>query len=847
MSTTSHTNLPVHHVLPSLLDALKREGRAVLEAPPGAGKTTMVPLALLEENLSGRIVMLEPRRLAVRGAAWRIAELIGEKPGGRVGYRMRGETKVGPDTQIEIITEGILTSMMRRDPELSGIEVLIFDEFHERSVHTDVGLALALHAAELFRPDLKIVVMSATLNGPAVAALLGGAPIIRSEGEIFPVETIYAGRDRDRWVEEDVAGLVRRIRPDTSGDILLFLPGVGEIERTMGYLDDLRSVIDIYPLHGRLGRVEQSRAIAPSPPGRRKIVLATSIAETSLTIEGVEVVVDAGLQRRPRFDPSTGLSRLETSRVSRASADQRRGRAGRLRPGICYRLWDRAEDHTLRPEDTPEILETDLLPLALDLLAWGASPEELRWLDPPPPGPYAAALELGERLGLIDATGGLTVAAEEVLRLPVHPRLGMMIRAARQYRGGVELGASLAAILEEGDPLRLGRGEEDPDIRRRLDLLRSAERGERLPAKGDRYRVERILREVRRITDHARSLPARREEEKKRLPSAALLLAVAYPDRIAARRGEGSPRYLMSNGRPVRLPEGAPSPHPFLVVPAAGGMGEEGRIELAAPISIEEIESVLGERIVEENVVGWDRDRNRATATAERRLDSLTLSSRRISRPDDQMILRAVVQEVLRAGLSILPWSRDATTLRNRITFLYLIQERGELPLSLNWPDLSDDALLGRVEEWLTPLLMQSRGKPGRLDQINLVKGIQSLLGWEEIASLDTLAPERITVPSGSQIRIDYSRPEEPVLPVRLQEMFGSTSTPRIAQGTWPLTLHLLSPAHRPLQVTRDLEGFWERTYDEVRKEMKGRYPKHYWPEDPKEAEPRRGVRRRRL
>lgn len=846
MSTTSHTNLPVHHVLPSLLEALKREGRAVLEAPPGAGKTTMVPLALLRENFSGRIVMLEPRRLAVRGAAWRIAELIGEKPGGRVGYRMRGETKVGPDTRIEIITEGILTAMLRRDPELSGIGTLIFDEFHERSVHTDVGLALAIHAAELFRSDLKIVVMSATLNGPAVAELLGGAPIIRSEGEMFPVETIYVGRDRDRWVEQDVAGLLRRIRPETSGDLLVFLPGVGEIERTMGYLEDLRSTIDIYPLHGRLGRGEQNRAIAPSSPGRRKVVLATSIAETSLTIEGVEVVVDAGLHRGPRFDPSTGLSRLETGRVSRASADQRRGRAGRLRPGVCYRLWDRAEDHTLRPEDTPEILETDLLPLALDLLAWGASPDQLRWLDPPPPGPYAAALELGERLGLIEPDGTLTTAAEEVLGLPVHPRLGMMIHTARRYVGGVELGASLAAILEEGDPMRLARGEEDPDIRRRLDLLRSAERGERLPVAADRRRVERILKEVGRITHHAGSLPDAKEQKKLPTPSAALLLAVAYPDRIAARRGEGNPRYLMSNGRPVRLPDGSPPPHTFLVVPAAGGMGEEGRIELAAPIAIEEIEAVLGHRIVEENVVGWDREQNRATATTERFLDSITLSSRRISRPDPQMIVRAVVQEIKRAGLELLPWSREATTLRNRITFLYLLQQKGELPVTLNWPDLSEQTLLERAEEWLTPLLMQGSGKKGNLDQVNLVKGLQDLLGWEERASLDRLAPERIAVPSGSQIRIDYSRPEEPVLPVRLQEMFGCMTTPRIAQGRWPLTLHLLSPAERPLQVTRDLEGFWERTYDEVRKEMKGRYPKHYWPEDPKEAEPRRGVRRRK-
>lgn len=840
-------NLPIQTVLPELLERLRERGRVVLEAPPGAGKTTLVPIALQrdpERKGEGKIVMLEPRRLAVRGAAWRIAELLGEEPGGLVGYRMRGESRVGPRTRIEILTEGVLTGMMRDNPELADISTLIFDEFHERSIHADLGLALALHAAEIFRPDLQIVVMSATLDGNAVAELLGGAPIVRSEGKVFPVETRYAGRNEGRRVEEDVAGLLRRIRGETSGDLLVFLPGAGEIDRTAALLADLEGV-EVHRLHGRLSREEQSRAILPSATGERKVVLATSIAETSLTIEGIEVVVDAGLRRGPRFDPATGLSRLVTSRVSQASANQRRGRAGRLGPGLCYRLWEKGEQGLLRPADTPEILEADLLPLALDLLAWGASVEELKWLDPPAAGPYNGALDLGRRLGLISEEGGLTQTAEEVLRLPVHPRLGVMLLESRRFQNGPPIATTLAAILEEGDPVRSSSRRNDPDLEIRLAMLHAWEEDRQaLADNADRSRLRRISAEKKRIMRVLKSLP---REKGSLLPPAspARLLATAYPDRIGVQRREGGARYLMSGGRPVRLAREADPRHRYLVIPSAGGTAEEGIVELALPMELEEIEEWAADQIVEEVSVSFNTERGRAEIVAERRLGSATLTARPVQNPDDRLVVRAILQEIATTGLDRLPWTRESTRLRERLQFLhrYWSGREGADPAENPWPDLSDAGLLSSLEEWLTPLLLNRKGKD-RLSRLNMSEALRSLLGWEELASLDKLAPERYTVPSGSAIRIDYSRPEEPVLPVRLQEMYGSHRNPGLLDGRVPLTLHLLSPAGRPVQVTRDLSGFWKGSYAEVRKEMKGRYPKHFWPDNPGEAEPRRGVRK---
>ena len=835
-SGSAQQALPVSHVLPELLESLRESRSVLLEAPPGAGKTTLVPPALLDQEWvgGGRILLLEPRRIAARSAAFRIAELLGEEPGETVGYRMRGESRIGPDTRIEVLTEGVLTAIFRNDPSLSGVAAVIFDEFHERSIHADLGLAFALYSAELFRPDLRIVIMSATLDSDRLVTLLDNPPVVRSQGKIFPVETRYVGRDRNRRIEEEVAGTVRRALGETGGDLLVFLPGAFEIERTAQLLDDLthQGELELHTLHGSLPRPRQDRALLPSPSGKRKVVLSSAIAETSLTIEGIGVVVDSGLSRVPRFDPTTGLTRLATIPVSRASADQRRGRAGRLGPGLCYRLWEEGENHGLRAATTPEILETDLLPLALDLRALGAEPEELRWLDPPPVGPWGAALELGRRLGLLDAAGGLTPVGRRGLDLPLHPRLGRMILAAAGHPESLKRGAALAALLEEGDPLRRNRHEHDPDLFLRLDLIERYRQDRRSGPEGDRGMLERILREQRRLEALIRKVkggePAEREL------SVGELLAVAYPDRIAAQRQPGSNRYLLSNGRAARLPDRAPPSAPFLVVPSLSGSGAEGIIDLAVPIGMEEIERIAGDRIRRNVAVDWNADAGRVEIREERMLDSLTLSSEPVHDPDEETVIRGTLEGIRRTGLRALPWTRNAESLRERIAFLHHYASGPEPTVAGEWPDVSDQGLLDRLDDWLAPLLMRGRGR-NRIAGLDMVEALRSLLGWQEIADLDRLAPERIEVPSGARIRIDYTRSEEPILPVRLQDMFGGRTTPRIAGGAVPLTLHLLSPANRPVQITRDLEGFWTGSYVEVRREMKGRYPKHRWPENPQE------------
>lgn len=838
-------DLPIVPVLDELRDALRNAGRAVLQAPPGAGKTTVVPLALLQEPWLGtkKIVMLEPRRLAARGAAWRIAELLGEQIGGRAGYRMRGETRVGPDTRIEVVTEGILTRMLQNDPALEDVGLVIFDEFHERSLQADLGLAFVLQAVELFRPDLRLLVMSATLEGEPVARLLGGAPVITSEGRSFPVETRYVPHDRDLRVEDRTARtIVRALREEPEGDLLVFLPGYGEIRRTEERLKEgLKEGtegIEIHTLHGTLPRQTQERAIRPAPRGVRKVVLSTSIAETSLTIEGVRVVIDAGLSRVPRFSPRSGMTRLETVRVSAAAADQRCGRAGRLGPGICYRLWSEAEQGGLLPASPPEILEADLAPAALELFRWGAAPEDLRWLDPPPAGAYAAACELLHELDGLDENGRLTRHGERMAGLPVHPRLAhMILRAADENR--TAQGALLAALLEERDILRGEAARRDPDLRRRIELLERFRRGERAAAETDPTTVQRVLEggeRLRRIAE---------PEEKKKRESGfdpyaeewGSLLALAYPDRVAQRRPGNDERYLLRNGRGGRLPErGHLSGEEYLVAAGIGGSGAEGTIELAAPISLAEIRRIFSGQI--RNVVRaeWEGGERGVAAQREEMLGALLLSSASIENPDEEMIIEATMHGVRRNGIRILPWTRDLEDLCLRSTFLHRRYDP-------DWPEMTEAALAERLEEWLRPALY---GLPGRnrLKRLDLKGALLNLLGWERSRDIDALAPERLPVPSGSSVRLDYGNPDEPVLPVRLQEMFGAQDTPRIAAGRVPVTLHLLSPARRPVQITQDLAGFWRRTYAEVKKELKGRYPKHYWPDDPLQAEPTRGTKR---
>ena len=864
------TSLPIHSVLPTLLNALQVHHEAVLQAPPGAGKTTIVPLALIKEEwLEGKkIILLEPRRLAARGAAWRMADLLGQQAGERVGYRMRGESRVSKTTQIEVVTEGVLTRMLQSDPSLEGVGIIIFDEFHERSLHADLGLSLALQAQELFRNDLRLLVMSATLDGKSISRLLGDAPIINSDGKIFPVETIYTGRDTDVRIEEQTARTVARaLREEPTGDVLVFLPGYGEIRRTeerlQGIIGD--GAVQVHALHGSLQREEQDRAIQPASNGVRKIVLATSIAETSLTIEGVRIVIDSGLSRVPRYSPRSGMTRLETVRVARASADQRRGRAGRLGPGRCYRLWNQAEDAALLQHISPEILEADLVPLALELARWGAHPDELRWLTSPPSGAYQAACELLRELDALDGEGVLTPHGELMSGLPVHPRLAHLILCAKE-KALTELACLLASLLEERDILRGDRARRDPDIALRVEVLRRfKEEGYRsLPNDADRNAVKRVMEGAGRLLRVARGLEQtsstslvddvwskqsnnnqERDSQKWDDQDIGLLLGLAWPDRIAGcRKGDINHKgeetaYNLSNGRRARLPATGPlSNEDFLVVPSIGGSRSEGVIELAAPISLAMLRAEFSHHIRQTDVVVWHGPERGVTAEREELLGALVIGNAKLHNPDDEAVIRATLEGIKERGLTVLPWTPDLRELCQRVTCLH----RRHNPA---WPLMSEETLLASVDEWLLPALQARTGR-NRLKGLDLKSALLGLLNWEQVRDIDTLAPERLEVPSGSKIRLDYSNPDEPVLAVRLQEMFGATDTPRIAGGRIPITLHLLSPARRPVQVTQDLAGFWERTYAEVRKELKGRYPKHYWPDDPHQAEPTRRTRPRK-
>lgn len=840
----SSSPLPIDPVLPDLRAALAAGPNVVLQAPPGAGKTTRVPLALLDEAwLAGRrIVVLEPRRLAARAAAHRMADTLGERVGETVGYRIRMETRVGPRTRVEVVTEGVLTRLLARDPTLEGIGCLIFDEFHERSVHADVGLALALHSQSLVRDDLRLLVMSATLDGAAVAALLGGAPVITSEGRSFPVETRYLARRAEQRVEGAVAGAVRAALAAERGDVLVFLPGAGEIRRVQALLEEGGVPADtrVIPLHGSLPQEVQDAAIAPSPPGRRKVVLSTSIAETSLTIAGVRVVVDSGLARVPRFSPRSGMTRLETVRVSRASADQRRGRAGRVAPGVCYRLWAEAEDAHLLPHAPPEIVEADLAPLALDLAAAGiADPAELRWLDAPPPAAHAQARELLRELGALGGDGRITPRGERMAALALHPRLAHMLLEGAAL-GHAALAAGLAALLGDRDVLRGADGPPDADLRLRLEALRDAAAG-RPPAMVhgnvvDRDALRRALTQAREWERRLGARPTPRAADDAEW--AGVLLAFAYPDRVAQRRPGGGARYLLRNGAGAAL-AGAQTlaTAPYIVAAELGEQRPEARVFLAAPLAPEELERHLGDQIEREEVVAWDDEARAVRAVRRERLGAIVLREAPLREPDPARVAAALADAVRRGGLAMLPWSDAARRLRERLAFLHRLDPDA-------WPDVADEALLASLDAWLAPRLYGLR----RLDDVRRLDMAELLLEgvpWGQRAALDTLAPTHVTVPSGSRVPIDYADPDAPVLAVRLQELFGLAETPRVGGGRVPLTLHLLSPARRPVQVTRDLASFWRSSYFDVKKDLKGRYPKHYWPDDPLVAEPTARAKRR--
>lgn len=839
--------LPVVEALPELKAALLDPGSAVLVAPPGAGKTTLVPLALLDEDwLAGRkIVVLEPRRLAARAAAHWMARLLGRGDvGGVVGYRVRMDTRVGPDTRIEVVTEGVLTRMLQSDPSLDGVGMVVFDEFHERSLHADLGLALGLHCRRLFRSDLRVLVMSATLDAAPVAELLDRAPVVESHGRTFPVETRFRATPVEGWIEPPTVRAVLRALDEEEGDVLVFLPGAGEIRRTSERLDraDLPRGVDVLPLFGSLSRKEQERAIAPSPKGRRKVVLATSIAETSLTIEGVRVVVDSGLMRVPRFDPGTGMTRLETLRVTRDAADQRRGRAGRVAPGSCYRLWTKGEDRGLVPHRRPEILEADLAPLALELAAWGAEPHELAWLDPPPEAAYAQADELLRELDALEGEGAITDHGKEMAGLGHHPRLAHMLLRAKEL-GLAAVACDLAALLGDRDILDADRRAPDADLRLRVEALREARRGGR--ARVDTIRGQRVhgggLRRALREAGHwRRRLGVGRDArvEESQVEEVGVLSALAYPDRIGRRRPGERGRFLLRNGRGAAFREAQPlAGEDWIVAVEVEGRGREARIFRAAPVTPEAIRRHFGDQIRRVRDVAWDPDAGRVRAHRREMLGALVLAEAPLADPPEAEVVEALLDGVRGEGLEALPWTKATRQLRERLAFLHHDDPE-------TWPDRSQDALMGSLGEWLAPFLagMKSLDDLSRLD---LAEALLTGLGWKVRRRLDELAPTHLEVPSGSRIPVDYSDVRAPALAVRIQEVFGMEETPRIAGGRVPVTMKLLSPAHRPVQVTRDLASFWKAAYFEVRKDLKGRYPKHHWPDDPLEAQATRRTKPR--
>jgi ATP-dependent helicase HrpB len=841
-------DLPVVPVLRDVALALADHRGAVLVAPPGAGKTTLVPLALLDADWLGdrKIIVLEPRRLAARSAAHRMASLLGEDDaGGTVGYRVRMDTKVGPRTRIEVVTEGVLTRMLIDDPALAGVGLVVFDEFHERSLHTDLGLALTLQSRQLLRDDLRLLVMSATLDPTPVAKLLDDAPIVRSEGRSHPVGTRFRDRPIDGWIEPPTVAAVLDALEADEGDILVFLPGAGEIRRTADRLREagLPSGVDLHPLFGALPRDEQDRAIAPSPPGRRKIVLATSIAETSLTIEGVRVVVDSGLMRVPRFDPRSGMTRLATVTVTRDSADQRRGRAGRTNPGVCYRMWTEGEDRGLVPTRRPEIEEADLAPLALDLAVWGARPEELRWMTPPPAALLAQASELLTELDAIDENGVVTEHGRDLAGAGVHPRLAhMLVRGRELGHGGVA--CDVAALLGDRDILDGPGRPPDADLRLRVEAMRRARAqsisrvasvGGQQVRRGALHRALQESRHLRRSLD----VPDR-DGGPAEVEQVGLLLAFAYPDRIARRREGSRGRFLLRNGKGAELGEGEGlGDAEWIVAADLDDRGRDARIFRAAPVDQEEIERHFAGQVRTVEEVVWRDDARRVEARRREQLGAITVREASLATPSRDAVVAALVDGIRSEGVGSLPWTKDAERLRERLVFLHGLEPE-------RWPDRSDEALLAGLETWLVPFL-SGLASPRRLDDLKSIDFEGALLSgvaWEGRARLDTWAPTHLDVPSGARVPIDYSDPGAPALEVRLQQVFGMTETPRIGGGRVPLTMKLLSPAHRPVQVTRDLKSFWRDAYFEVRKDLRGRYPKHPWPEDPLVAEPTNRTKR---
>lgn len=826
--------LPVLAVLPAVLEALSVGTAAVLVAPPGAGKTTGIPLALLDAPWLGtqRILLLEPRRLAARAAATRMAAMLGSPVGREVGWRMRGDTRVSGETVIEVVTEGVLTRMLLDDPTLDGVGAVCFDEFHERSIHGDTGLALTLHTKRLLRPDLRLLVMSATIDGARVAALLHYAPVITSTGRTYPVTTAFAPPRDGQRMEDAAASAVREALSAHEGDILVFLPGAREIRRVASLLENVVDTdVDLWPLFGMLDARAQDAAIAPSPPGRRKVVIASAIAETSLTIEGVRVVVDSGWSRVPRYSARTGMTRLDTVRVSRASADQRRGRAGRVAAGHCIRCWHEHDDAGLRADGAAEILDADLAPLALDLAGAGIiDADELSWLDTPPAAAFARARDLLTTLGALDGTGRLTAHGEAMSRLGVHPRMAHMLIVA-QSRASVGLACDLAAILEERDPIRAADARlVDPDLALRIDAIRTGRRALPMGLSIDDGALARCRETARGLRDR---MGARRgnddaDDDPRELGA---LVSLAYPDRIARRRDGPGARYLLRNGSGafVRDQGSSLAREEWIACAALDDAGRDATVQLAATLDVTTVRVIHGEQITRTRMVVADPETGRVRGSVKEAIGAITLVERvaeDLTTEERAMALRTLIVDTWPTGLQ---WSDSATRMRQRMAFLHQHDAR--------WPEVSDAVLLSDIDAWLMPLLRDVRSLE-ELRRADLGGVLLERVEWSARAMLDRLAPTHVTVPSGSRIPVDYSDVGAPMLAVRLQELFGATSTPSVLDGRIPLVIHLLSPAHRPVQVTRDLPGFWRSSYAAVRKELRGRYPRHSWPEDPMTAIP---------
>ncbi|MBS1950816.1 MAG: ATP-dependent helicase HrpB [Cytophagales bacterium] len=819
-------NYPVTEILPQLRQKLVSGNTVILQAPPGAGKSTIVPLEVINEPwLSGKkIIMLQPRRLAARSVAARMAELLNEKLGETIGYRIRFEKVIGKNTRIEVVTEGILTRLLQNDNALEGVGLVIFDEFHERSLHADLALALCLQSQQLLRHDLRILLMSATLESEKISSLLG-ASVITSLGKQFPVELIYEQVEKNEPIAASVLKMIKRALREQHGDVLVFLPGVGEIKRTQEILESEKMNVEIFPLYGELSFQKQREAILPHPQRVRKIVLATSIAETSLTIEGIATVIDSGLSRVPKFDPRSGLTKLETVPLTQDAADQRAGRAGRLGPGVCYRLWAKAMHPFLPPARKPEILEADLAPMMLELFNWGTNVNDLKWVTPPPAGAVAQAVDLLTHLGAVE-NNKITPRGKEMVKLPTHPRIAHLLTSSKDKT--LALSCDLAATLEERDPLPKETG---ADLSLRIELLRKWRTGERVNAdKNNLERIEKIASSYRKIFNLKEDNSVFADTD------AGKLVMEAYPERLAKQIEKFSTRYKLANGRVAKLQDHDPLiKNTWLAVASVDLGNNEGKIFSAAPVDETDLISLAKEN---ENV-RWDSGRGAIVASIEKQIGALTLSSKTIGKIDDAAKTIILCQAFRQEGLRLLNWSTQQEQWQARV--LSLRKWRPDQ----HWPEVTDELLVKTCEEWLAPFLISvnNRSDFNRLD-VDII--LNSILPWGLQTQLSKFAPEKILVPSGSMINIDYSLAgEAPVLKVRLQEVFGWTETPTINEGKTKLILHLLSPGFKPVQVTQDLKNFWNTTYHDVRKELRMRYPKHHWPEDPWTAQAVRGAKRK--